>query len=55
MLIGTDRNKVLNNLQKAFDRVFDNYRKLKESEIRLMDYETKQAWSRIRKHAKKEP
>ncbi len=52
MLIGTDRNEILNSLEKAFAQVFNNYGKLKESEIRPMDYEAKQAWSRIRKHIK---
>lgn len=51
-LIGADRDKVLNGSQKAFTYVFGNYEKLKESDIRPMNYETKQAWTRIRKHIK---
>ena len=52
VIVRTDRNEVLNRLQTAFAREFERYGKLKESEIRPMDYETKQAWTRIRKHIK---
>ena len=55
MIIGIDRNEVLNRLQTAFEREFERYGKLKESDIRPMDCETKQAWTRIRKHIKNEP
>ena len=50
MIVGTDRAEVLNRIQSAFSREFEQYGKLKESDIRPMDYKTKQAWSRIRKH-----
>ena len=53
MIVGTDRQEVLNRLQTTFAREFERYGKLKESDIRPMDYETKQAWTRIRKHIKK--
>ena len=43
VIIGMDRNEVLNSLQTAFSREFKRYGKLKESHIRPMDYETKQA------------
>ena len=52
VIVGTDRNDVLNGLQTAFAREFQRYGKLKESDIRPMDYETKQAWTRIRRHIK---
>ncbi len=52
IIVGTDRNEVLNRLQTTFAREFERYGKLKESDIRPMDYKTKQAWSRIRKHIK---
>ena len=55
MIVGTVRSEVLNRLQKAFAREFEHYGKLKESDIRLMDHKTKQAWTRIRKHIKSEP
>ena len=54
VIVGTDRNEVLNRLQIAFEREFERYGKLKESDIRPMDYKTRQAWMRIRKHIKKE-
>ena len=52
MIVGTDRQEVLNRIQKSFAREFERYGKLKESDIRPIDYETKQAWTRIRKHIK---
>ncbi len=52
VIVGTDRQEVLNRIQTAFAREFERYGKLKESDIRPMDYKTKQAWSRIRKHIK---
>ena len=52
MIVGTDRLEVLDRLQTAFAREFERYGKLKESDIRPMDYKTKQAWTRIRKHIK---
>ena len=52
IIVGTDRQEVLDRLQTVFAREFKRYGKLKESEIRPMYYETKQAWTRIRKHIK---
>ena len=52
VLIGTDRIEVLNRLQTVFAREFERHGKLKESDIRPMDYVTRQAWTRIRKHVK---
>ncbi len=52
IIVGTDRKDVLNRLQTSFAREFERYGKLKESDIRPMDYKTKQAWTRIRKHIK---
>lgn len=53
VIIGIDRNEVLNSLQSAFEREFERHGKLNESDIRPMDYKTKQAWARIRRHIKK--
>jgi hypothetical protein len=53
MIVGTDRSEVLNRLHTAFVREFNRYGKLKESDVRPTDYETRQAWSRIRNHTKK--
>jgi len=52
VIVGTDRLDILNRIQSAFAREFERYGKLKESDIRPMDYKTKQAWSRIRRHIK---
>ena len=55
VIVGTDRSEVLNRLQTAFAREFERYGKLKEFDIRPMDYKTKQVWTRIRRHIKSEP
>jgi hypothetical protein len=52
MIVGTDRLEVLSRIQSSFSREFEHYGKLKESDVRPMDYKTIQAWSRIRKHIK---
>ena len=52
MIVGTDRQEVLNRIQSAFAREFVQIGKLKESDIQPTDHKTKQAWSRIRKHIK---
>ncbi len=52
VIVGTDRQEVLNRIPTAFAREFERYGKLKESDIRPMDHETNQAWKRIRKHIK---
>jgi hypothetical protein len=55
VIVGTDRQEVLNRLQTGFAREFERYGKLKESDIRPTDHVTKQAWSRIRRHIKNKP
>jgi hypothetical protein len=55
IIVGTYRQEVLNRIQTAFSREFERYGKLRESDIRPIDYETKQAWTRIRKHIKNMP
>jgi hypothetical protein len=52
VIVGTDRQEVLNRIQTAFAREFQRYGKLKESDIRPMDHERRQAYTRIRKHIK---
>ena len=52
VIVGTDRQEVLNRIQTAFAREFERYGKIKESDIRPMDHATRQAWTRIRKHIK---
>lgn len=55
IIVGTDRKEVLNRIQTTFTREFERYGKLRESEISHINYETKQAWKRIRRHIKYEP
>jgi len=43
VIAGTERSEVLNRIQTTFAREFQRYGKLKESDIRPMDYKTKQA------------
>ena len=55
VVTGANRDELLKRLQTAIAREFKRYGELKESDIRPMDYKTKQAWTRIRKHIKSEP
>jgi hypothetical protein len=55
IIVGTDRQEVLDWLQERFAKEFRRFGKLKELDIRPMDYETKQAWTRIRRHIKNVP
>lgn len=52
IIVGNDRKEVSDWLQERFAREFRRFGKLKESDIRPMDYETKQTWTRIRRHIK---
>ncbi|MDN5847685.1 MAG: hypothetical protein L0H53_15580 [Candidatus Nitrosocosmicus sp.] len=52
VIVGTDRDEVLDRIQRAFTREFQRYGKLKESDSLLRHYEVKQTWTRIRKHIK---
>jgi len=55
VIVGTDRQEVLDRIRTAFAREFNRYGKLKESDIVYSGYEIKQAWSRIREHIKSYP
>ena len=52
IIVGTDRQEVLNRIQTAFAREFERYGKLRSQIFDLWILETKQAWTRIRKHIK---
>ena len=52
IIVGTHRKEVLDRIQTAFTREFQRYSKFKESDISHINYETKQAWKRIRRHIK---
>jgi hypothetical protein len=55
IIVGTDREEVLDYIQKHFEREFRRFGTLRESDSLLRNYEVKQAWTRIRKHVKKYP
>ncbi len=55
IIVGTDRDEVLNWIQEHFAMEFRRFGVLKESNTLLRKYEVKQAWTRIRKHIKKYP
>ncbi len=52
VIVGTDRQEVLNRIQTSFAREFERYGRLKMSDIRATDYRTRQAWTRIKRHIK---
>lgn len=52
VIVGVKREEVLDWMQTHFAREFERYGKLKESDMMHTNYETKQAWTRIRKHIK---
>ena len=52
-IIGVEREEILDWIQTHFAREFIRIGKLKESDLVHATYETKQAWTRIRKHIKK--
>ncbi len=51
VIVGTDRLEELNTIQTAFAKNLKDMGN-SESDIRLMDYATRKAWTRIRKHIK---
>jgi hypothetical protein len=53
IIVGTNRKEVLDYLQKHFATEFRRFGTLKESDRLLLNYEVKQAWTRIRIHVKK--
>lgn len=55
VIVGNDRQEVLDWLQERFAREFRRYGMLNESERRLHNQDVKQAWTRIRRIIKKSP
>ena len=51
VIVGTDRDEVLDRIQRGFERQYNQYGKLKKEDIGSLDYETLQAWKRIQRHA----
>jgi hypothetical protein len=50
VIVGTDREEVLERIQKGFERQYNQYGRLKRDDIKSLDYETLQAWKRIQRH-----
>jgi hypothetical protein len=50
VIVGTDREEVLERIQRGFEHQFRMYGKLKRDDIKALDYETLQAWKRLQKH-----
>jgi hypothetical protein len=50
VIVGTDREEVLDRIQRGFERQFKQYGKLKREDIKSLDYETLQAWKRMQRH-----
>jgi hypothetical protein len=50
VIVGTDREEVLERIQRGFEYQFKLYGKLKKEDIKSLDYETMQAWKRIQRH-----
>ena len=48
--MGTDREEVLEKVQRGFENQYDLYGKLKREDIKALDYETLQAWKRLQRH-----
>jgi hypothetical protein len=54
-VLGKQMDEVLDEMQKKFNSYFNKIGKLKESDFRPMDYDTRQARARIKRHVKNEP
>ena len=50
VIVGRDREEVLDRIQRGFEYQYQIYGKLKKEDIKDIDYETLQAWKRLQKH-----
>jgi len=50
VIVGTDRDEVLEKIQRGFESQYNLYGKLKKEDIKALDYETMQAWKRLQRH-----
>jgi len=50
VIVGRDREEVLERIQRGFEYQFHLYGKLKREDIKAIDYETLQAWKRLQRH-----
>jgi hypothetical protein len=50
VIVGTDRDEVLDRIQRGFEYQFKLYGKLKREDIGSIDHDTLQVWKRIQRH-----
>ena len=50
VIVGRDREEVLERIQRGFENQFNLYGKLKKENIKVLDYETMQAWRRLQRY-----
>jgi hypothetical protein len=50
IIVGTDREEVLEKIQRGFESQYQLYGKLKAEDIKALDYETLQIWKRLQRH-----
>ena len=50
VIVGTERDEVLDRIQRGFEQQYNDYGKLKKEDIKSLDYETLQVWKRIQRH-----
>jgi len=50
VIVGRDRNEVLDRIQRGFENQYNLYGKLKREDIQTLDYDTLQAWKRLQRH-----
>ena len=50
VIVGTDRDEVLDKIQRRFENQYNLYGKLKKEDIKAVDYDTLQAWKRLQRH-----
>jgi hypothetical protein len=50
VIVGRDRDEVLERFQRGFEYQYKAYGKLKKEDIGALDYETLQVWKRLQRY-----
>ncbi len=50
IIVGTDREEVLDRVQRGFEYQYNAYGRIKEEDIHALDHNTLQAWKRLQRH-----
>jgi len=50
VIVVTDREEVLERIQRGFENQYNIYGKLRREDIKTLDYDTMQAWKRLQMH-----